>query len=107
MIAAPLAIVRDRADRVVAALRTAGVEADVVESEASVGGGAFPAARLPSFAVAPAGDANAFELAARTAPVPIVGRIADRRFLLDMRTILRREEDAFVRALTTALAHPR
>jgi L-seryl-tRNA(Ser) seleniumtransferase len=106
MIAAPLAIVRDRADRVVAALRTAGVEADVVESEASVGGGAFPAARIPSFAVAPTGDASAFELVARTAPMPIVGRIADRRLLLDMRTILRREEDAFVRALTGALAHP-
>ena len=44
---------RDRAERMCAALR--GVAVRIVESEASVGGGAFPTARIPSIAVAVAG----------------------------------------------------
>jgi L-seryl-tRNA(Ser) seleniumtransferase len=103
-IAAPIALLRSRAGRVVDALAANGVEATVVESEASVGGGAFPAARIPSCAVSITGDAVRLEAAARAAATPVIGRVADGRFLIDMRTILPREEDAFIATLRTAFS---
>ena len=52
MIGEPMASVRARADRIAAAVRAAGVGAELIRSEGSVGGGAFPTARIPSVAVA-------------------------------------------------------
>jgi L-seryl-tRNA(Ser) seleniumtransferase len=103
MIGAPGTAVRASAERVAAAVRAAGVGADVVASEASVGGGAFPTARIPSAAVAIAGDATALERSARASDPPIVGRIAGGRFLLDVRTILPRDEPRLIAALGRAL----
>ena len=104
MLSAPLSAVRRRAERVAAALREAAVPATVIDSEASIGGGAFPTARIPSCAVAIDGDAIRLEASARAASTPIVGRIADGRFLLDLRTVLPRDEHAFAPTLIRALA---
>jgi L-seryl-tRNA(Ser) seleniumtransferase len=104
MIAMPLAALRRRAERIVAGLAAGGVSAVVVDSEASVGGGAFPTARIPSCALALDGGAVRLEAAARAASTPIIGRIADDRFLLDLRTILPRDDAAFVPILLRALA---
>ena len=103
MIATPIAAVRARAERIRAALAAGGITAHVVESEASVGGGAFPTARIPSCAVAVHGDAVALEVAARSASTPIIGRIADGHFLLDMRTIVSRDEAVLAPILLRAL----
>jgi L-seryl-tRNA(Ser) seleniumtransferase len=81
-----------------------GVACSVIDAEASVGGGAFPTARIPSSAVAFDEDAVAMEARARSAATPVIGRITDRRFQLDMRTILPREEPALIAALRGALA---
>ena len=102
-ISMPVALHRPRAERIAAALGAAGVAATVTDSEASVGGGAFPTARIPSCAVALAGDAVQLEAAARGAYTPIIGRIADDRFLLDVRTILPREDATFTPMLLRAL----
>ena len=99
MLAAPAADVRSRAERMRADLSRQGVDAAVAESDASVGGGAFPAARIASWAVHLPGNAVQIEAAARGARLPIIGRIHDGRFLLDLRTIPP-EEDA---ALTTII----
>ncbi len=107
MLSAPIAAVRPRADRVASALRDAGIAADVIDSEASVGGGAFPTARIPSCAVAIDGDAVQLEAAARAATTPIVGRIADGRFLVDLRTVLPRDDQAFSPTLVRAVAEAR
>ncbi len=103
MLTAPAAGIRERAERVSAALRSTGAAADVVESDASVGGGAFPAARIDSWAVCIAGDAGRVEAAARAAATPVIGRISEGRFLLDMRTILPREDAALVTVLARTL----
>ena len=103
MLTAPVDEIRLRADRGASALNGAGITAHVVESEASVGGGAFPAARIPSAALHIVGDAGALEAAARGADLPVIGRIREGRFLLDVRTITRRDEPALVAALSGAL----
>jgi L-seryl-tRNA(Ser) seleniumtransferase len=54
MLTAPLAAVQARAGQIAAALRAAGLGVSIVETEAGVGGGAFPTARIPSGGSAPA-----------------------------------------------------
>jgi L-seryl-tRNA(Ser) seleniumtransferase len=81
-----------------------GTAARVIESEASVGGGAFPSARIPSAAVAITGDANALEAALRAQPIPVVGRIMDGQLLLDCRSVLPDDDFALIDALARALA---
>lgn len=88
MLTAPVSTVRARAESLASRLTAAGVPCTVVESDATVGGGAFPGARIPSAAIridgAPGADADA---RLRAAPVPVVGRVADGRLLLDMRSV--------------------
>ena len=80
--------VRARATALAAAIAAAGGPAvEVAPCEATVGGGAMPTARLPSWAVVVAGDAPALDARLRAAPVPVVARIADGRLWLDARTI--------------------
>ncbi len=106
MIAAPIAALRLRAERIVAGLGVGGISAAVIDSEASVGGGAFPTARIPSVAVAVNGDAAALEAAARNASTPVIGRIANGRFLLDVRTIPPRDEPPLIAVMLRALTNP-
>jgi L-seryl-tRNA(Ser) seleniumtransferase len=87
MLTAPVESVRARAAMLQARLTSAGVVAEIVPTEASVGGGAFPTARIASFAVALAGDAERLERALRSQPVPVIGRINDGRILLDLRSV--------------------
>jgi L-seryl-tRNA(Ser) seleniumtransferase len=84
--AAPDAI-RARAEGVVNALVGKGVTASVVETTASVGGGAFPTAKIPSFAVALEGNAVRFEHRLRSGATPIIARVSDGLLLLDLRTV--------------------
>ncbi len=88
MLTAPQAELVARAERLVQALNESGIAAAVVETEATVGGGAFPTARIPSAAVALTdGPAAAIEERLRGAATPIVARIANGRVLLDLRGV--------------------
>ena len=66
MLGAPADDARAGAPAASSALGAIDVRADVVESEASVGGGAFPTARIPSIALALGGDAEQLERRAST-----------------------------------------
>lgn len=87
MLTMPAERVKLRADRLAAGLRSAQIGCDVVASEAGVGGGAFPTARVASWAVALHGDAMTLETRLRSAVVPVIGRIAEDRLLLDLRSV--------------------
>ena len=93
---------RKRAERIRAALARPAVT--VTESEASVGGGAFPTATIPSIALAISGDASAIERRLREGDPPVIARIADGRVLVDMRTIFPADDDALTAAIRAALA---
>ena len=75
-----------------------GREQGVEASEATVGGGAFPTARIPSSAVTLSGDAVAIERRLRAGRIPVVARIAEGRVRLDLRS-LPSEDDATLVAL--------
>ena len=70
------------------------IPAEVVAEQSQVGGGSVPTQLLPTYAVAlppTAMTVDALERALRLREIPIVGRIAHDRYLLDVRTL--REED--------------
>ena len=93
-----------RARAVAAALTAVGIHATVVASEATVGGGAFPAAVIPSSAVSLAtANAGIADAKLRAWRIPVVGRIANDRLLLDMRTVPDAHDEVLVAAVTGAL----
>ncbi|MGQ0765734.1 MAG: L-seryl-tRNA(Sec) selenium transferase [Gemmatimonadota bacterium] len=75
----------------------------VVDTTATVGGGAFPSARIPSLGLAPAGDAMALDQALRGAAFPVVGRIDGNRLVIDLRSTPPEFDDRLTRSLATAL----
>ncbi len=95
--------VRQRAGRIASRLTSVRQSVTVEASEATVGGGAFPTARIPSYAIVLAGDAVAIEARLRGAAQPIVARIADSRVWLDVRSVPQEFDDAFALALEQAL----
>jgi len=101
MLSQTAAQLRVRANRVRVQLDA---RVSVVETEASVGGGAFPSVRIPSIALSVGRDAQQVEQALRRGEPAIVGRVADGCLLLDLRTVRDDEEGALVAALRAALA---
>jgi L-seryl-tRNA(Ser) seleniumtransferase len=93
----PLEAVAERARALaerLAKAAPAGVRVVLEETRAPVGGGSLPGFTLASAAVAlsaPAG-AEALARALRRAPVPVIGRVAGERLLLDARTLLPGDE---------------
>jgi L-seryl-tRNA(Ser) seleniumtransferase len=104
MLTAPVAAVRARADAVATRLRARGIDVAVVDSTAGVGGGAFPGARIPSAALALAGDAVAAEARLRGGHPAIIGRIAAGTVLLDLRSVPPAQDAALADAVVTALS---
>jgi L-seryl-tRNA(Ser) seleniumtransferase len=88
-----------RAHSLIAALRDHHVDAEIVASSASVGGGAFPTAHIPSIALALEGNARDLEKRLRHSDPPVIGRISEDRLLLDLRTVFPREDATLVRAI--------
>ena len=91
MIAAGLDELRERAERVMDGV--AGVR--LMDSSAAVGGGSLPGQALPSVAVelkSPYGGIDALAGRLRAAPRPVIGRIQADGLLLDMRTVLPRDD---------------
>ena len=82
MLATPIDALRNRAEEM-----TRGTACRVIDSACALGGGTTPTETIPSIAIEVPGDAT--QLAARFlrhAP-PIVGRIVDDRFTIEMRTL--------------------
>jgi L-seryl-tRNA(Ser) seleniumtransferase len=96
--------IESRACAVTSSLVSHGIKAEVVPSESSVGGGAFPTAEIPSRAVAISGDVTAFEERLRLGEPAVIGRISEQRLLLDMRSVQPREDAALTTAILRARA---
>jgi L-seryl-tRNA(Ser) seleniumtransferase len=102
MLGAPVAELAARAEAIGATLPRTGWS--IVDSSATVGGGAFPSASIPSLAFAFSGDALAMDIALRAAETPVVGRISDDQLLIDLRSTLPDCDQALTRSLAGVLA---
>jgi L-seryl-tRNA(Ser) seleniumtransferase len=103
MIAARPATLGRRARAIASRLATAGVEAEVIETESTVGGGSLPEETQPSRAVALAGRAADLVARLRAATPAIVTRIVDGRVALDMRAILPEDDELLSSTVSTAI----
>jgi L-seryl-tRNA(Ser) seleniumtransferase len=103
MVTASRESIQSRAEGIAARLRQAGVACEVVSSEAAVGGGAFPTAKLESAAIALGGKADSVERRLRRSNEAIIGRIVNDRVLLDLRSIMPDQDEAFAQATLSAL----
>jgi L-seryl-tRNA(Ser) seleniumtransferase len=102
MIAAELKTLNRRASKWRHALESLGVEATVVQSCSTVGGGSLPGQQLPTRALAiatPLPDLLAAQL--RAASPRVIARIEDNRLILDPRTVLPDQDQGLIVALTS------
>jgi len=91
-----------RAQSIVTTLRDHKIVAEVAPSTASVGGGAFPTAEIASRAVVLQTDVEKTEEQLRRGDPPVIGRIADRKLFLDLRSVVPREDAVLVKAVVRA-----
>ena len=84
-------------------LTEAGIAAEIVPTEGRVGGGSVPNQSLPSYAVALDGNVEALEEKLRSGVQPIIGRIHEGRYLLDVRTLFEADFPVIVDALREAV----
>ena len=115
MLTASAESIRARADAMAASIHASGAAASsaaraaasdvrVEPSFATVGGGAFPTARIPSWAVTVGGDANTIEARLRAGVVPVIARIEAGRVRLDLRSVDPGDDAVLLSLLTAALA---
>ena len=105
MIAATPAQLGRRAKALAALLIAAGLEAAVVETRSTVGGGSLPDETQPSRGVALNGaDPTRAAGALRRASPPVIARILDGQLVLDLRAVLPEDDVQLARAVEGALA---
>ena len=95
---------QQKANDLASMLTDSGVNASIVPVESRVGGGSLPNHSLPSFAVALTGDVNSLEEKLRLGLHPIIGRIHNEMYLLDMRTLWETDFPVIVASILEALA---
>ena len=104
MIAAPAHALEQRAIVLALHLAQRGIAAELVATEATVGGGAFPTARLASWALALGGDPEVTEGCLRAGATPVIGRVADGRLLIELRSVPAAQDAALEEALVETLS---
>ena len=108
MLTTPVMALEARASRLVATLAAGGVSsrvAGVGRTEATVGGGAFPGARIPSAAILlDVASPETVEARLRGGTVPVVGRIAEGKVVLDLRGVCPELDDELGALIARALA---
>ena len=93
-----------KAERLAALLRNAGIDTQIIPTEGCVGGGSVPNQDLPSYAVAFDRDVTHLEEALRKGRHPIIGRIHEGMYLLDVRTLFEEDFPIIAEALREAMA---
>ena len=102
MLTAAAGTLSARAGRIAARLRESAIEASVIDTESTVGGGSYPTSVIPSRGLAFPGDAMRLESRLRGGNPHVVGRVMESRFVIDLRTVREDEEADLVAALIAA-----
>jgi L-seryl-tRNA(Ser) seleniumtransferase len=102
MIGIPMEALQNRADRIVDALKTSGIEISVKKSSSTIGGGSLPGETLPSITISvnhPVVSANRQSQLFREQTPPVIGRIEDQKLVLDLRTVFPRQDELLISAI--------
>ena len=68
----------------------------VEKSEATVGGGAFPTSKIPSWSVVLNGNAMELEQRLRGGRIPVITRIIENKIWLDVRSVLPTDDELLI-----------
>jgi L-seryl-tRNA(Ser) seleniumtransferase len=96
-----------RAQALAAAIRSAAIDAEVIDGHSAVGGGSAPGTRLPTRLVAisaPEVSADALLARLRAMATPVIARIEHDRVVLDLRTVALDEEAMLAAEVAEAIA---
>ena len=102
MLSAKEDALRQKAALLARLLTEAGISVDIVPTEGRVGGGSVPNQSLPSYAIALDGNVEALEEKLRLGIQPIIGRIHEGQYLLDVRTLFEKDFPIILEALKEA-----
>ncbi len=111
MLALPIAELQQRCENLLTRLSEAlgdAVACSIVDSTATVGGGALPLAELPGRAIALVPvklSVNELANRLRRSEPPVLGRIQDDRFLVDPRTLNHEDQELLLQALQQVFNH--
>jgi L-seryl-tRNA(Ser) seleniumtransferase len=107
MLAARPEELRRRAGFLMVRLAERGIESSLRESESAVGGGSLPGQGLPTVLLAIDGPASRLAGALRQGEPPVLARVEADRCCIDLRTVLRGQDDALQEAIEAAVASAR
>ncbi|HSI89391.1 MAG TPA: L-seryl-tRNA(Sec) selenium transferase, partial [Pyrinomonadaceae bacterium] len=105
MLAATRDEINARAERFAGQIKGSGIESELIAGDSVIGGGSVPGSRLPTALIALTKDgvsAETFEQELRSGATPVIGRIEDGRYLLDLRTVDPEDEPALAEAISAA-----
>ncbi len=98
----------ERAEALAQSLRSSSLEAEVIDGESVIGGGAAPSATLPTRLLAiarPGLTPNELAACLRAAQPPVLARIAEGRVILDLRTVFPEQDEGLRTTLLAAAAN--
>ncbi|MGB8656749.1 MAG: L-seryl-tRNA(Sec) selenium transferase [Candidatus Zixiibacteriota bacterium] len=108
MISTPVETLHTRAEKIKDELEKSCIEVDIRESQSTIGGGSLPGETLPTVIISvesvsfvdrsvlsPDQQAKLF----REQSTPIIGRIEDKKFVLDLRTVFPHQDQALLSAI--------
>ena len=104
MLAVPLDDLRRRAGYLQVRLAEHGVECERIEGASAAGGGSLPGHDLPTILVALPGHASRLAAALRRGHPPVLTRVEGDRCCIDLRTVLRGQDDQLQLAIEAAAA---
>ncbi len=109
MISTPLKVLQERAEKIKDELKKCGIEVSIQKSQSTIGGGSLPGETLSTTvisieSVSSVGrpvDLSADEKAKlfRKQSPPIIGRIEDDKFVLDLRTVFPHQDEILISAV--------
>ena len=102
MLTTPVETLHARALALAARLESAGCAVAVHETRATVGGGAFPTASIPSRALAFSRAPERLEATLRRGVLPVIGRLERDHLLLDLRSIAPGQDTDLQQAIIAA-----
>jgi L-seryl-tRNA(Ser) seleniumtransferase len=105
MISSPLKILQTRAEKIKEELKKSCIEVTIKKSQSTIGGGSLPGETLPTVVISvssvesvdssPDQQAKLF----REQSPPIIGRIEDDKFVLDLRTVFPHQDETLISAI--------
>ena len=104
MLTSPPDELRRRAGYLMVRLQERGIECERVEGASAVGGGSLPGHEVPTVLLALPGPASRLAAALRRGEPPVLARIEGGRCCVDLRTVLRGEDDLLQDAIEAACA---